>query len=78
MRGLLAVAIVTVALAAVAYLALSESRADRCQRLSTDALISSLLVERQERVQDTVTPPPPPRPSDMRWYQEHCWQGKPR
>lgn len=20
----------------------------------------------------------PPKPSDMRWYQEHCWQGRPR
>lgn len=23
-------------------------------------------------------PTPPPRPSDLRWYEEHCWEGKPR
>lgn len=20
----------------------------------------------------------PPRPSEMAWYQEHCWEGRPR
>lgn len=26
---------------------------------------------------DTVATPPP-RPSDLAWYDEHCWDGKPR
>jgi hypothetical protein len=21
---------------------------------------------------------PPPKPSDLRWYEEHCYEGKPR
>jgi hypothetical protein len=31
-------------------------------------------------VKDTTQPrvAPPPRPSDVKWYEEHCYEGRPR
>lgn len=26
----------------------------------------------------TVVQNPPPRPSELEWYREHCWDGAPR
>lgn len=40
--------------------------ANRCRELGYQAVVADLRSG------------PPPRPSDMRWYQEHCWQGAPR
>lgn len=40
-----------------------ETATEKCDRI-----YFAQLVERQ----------PPPRPSEVAWYNEHCWEGKPR
>lgn len=44
-----------------------ESTADRCNRLATDVVINK-----------HNAAAPPPRPSELAWYAEHCYDGKPR
>lgn len=31
-----------------------------------------------EALRDSLRATPPPRPSETNWYQEHCWEGRPR
>lgn len=42
-----------------------------------DAILARRLYEPREPA-PVATASPPPRPSDVEWYREHCWEGKPR
>jgi hypothetical protein len=56
-----------------------EPAAKRCDRVHMEGLIHDLLTSRAERLpNDTSKVPPPPKPSDVQWYNESCWEGKPR
>ena len=68
-----------VLICATLFLSGCESTSDRCWRVYAADLLHTLHTDPASRLPSDTTPvPPPPKPSDMRWYNEHCWEGKPR
>lgn len=57
--------------------ACGPSKAERCAKIHSDATISELANAGARR---TGQPEKyaPPTPKEMAWYEENCWQGKPR
>jgi hypothetical protein len=68
------------------YASLSDSEKakwHRADRFKIDSELRAYIPESTRKLlpppdSNDPTPQPPPRPTDMRWYDEHSYKGKPR
>jgi hypothetical protein len=66
------------AFASLFTLAGCQATADRCRDIYLQSFSNRVYEQADSADQAKLGPQPPPRPSDVRWHDEHCWQGEPR
>lgn len=62
----------------VALLAGCQSTDGRCRDVLLQSFSSRVYAESDSAERAALGPQAPPRPSDLAWYAEHCFEGKPR